>query len=156
MYVAWRDYWIGQRNSIKFCADLLKSAKETLAMIRKAIGEESVSRTRKGQTHRDRKMRDRWRAKSRAWSSFSLISRGLLTKNSSWQAKQPIPHATVTFYCDCVKICEDFAPKFSTRELDVASLQRTVSHLFHQGIFLSKTTWLSPPTFFCFSDWRWI
>jgi hypothetical protein len=33
---------------------------------------------------------------------FSL--KGMFMKNSSWQAK-PSPHATVTLYGDCVKMC---------------------------------------------------
>jgi hypothetical protein len=32
--------------------------------------------------------------------------KGMLIKNSSWHAKQSIPHTTVTFYGDCVIICE--------------------------------------------------
>jgi hypothetical protein len=28
------------------------------------------------------------------------------------------PHTTVTFYCDCVKMCEDFAPNFSDKRTD--------------------------------------
>jgi hypothetical protein len=36
---------------------------------------------------------------------------GLFTKNSSQQAKQSIPHTTVTFYSNCMKMCEDFAPE---------------------------------------------
>jgi hypothetical protein len=31
------------------------------------------------------------------------------------QAKQSIPHTTVTFYGDCVKMCEDFAPNFGDK-----------------------------------------
>jgi hypothetical protein len=42
--------WIRRRVSIKLCAP------ETLAMIGQASREESTSRTRKVQTHRDRKM----------------------------------------------------------------------------------------------------
>jgi hypothetical protein len=36
---------------------------------------------------------------------FLDIKRHCLQKNSSWQAKQSIPHTTVTFYGDCVKMC---------------------------------------------------
>jgi hypothetical protein len=58
-----------------------------------------------------------------------VTSRRLFTENSSWQAKQSIPHATVTFYSDCVKMCEDFPRTLATKELAVAS---------HQGIFDQK------------------
>jgi hypothetical protein len=47
--------FIRQRNSITFCASLGKSAKQKLAMIKQAFGEESVSRTREVQAHRGRK-----------------------------------------------------------------------------------------------------
>jgi hypothetical protein len=62
---------------------------------------------------------------------------GLFTDNSSWQAKQSILQTTVTFYDDCVKICEEFNPKFGDKKkLAVASWQCTFSHfLFHQAIF---------------------
>jgi hypothetical protein len=48
-------------------------------------------------------------------SSFSLTSSGLLTKNSSWQAKESVPHTTVTSYGVFVKMCQDFAPKFDDK-----------------------------------------
>jgi hypothetical protein len=56
-----------------------------------------------------------WRAKSRASSSFYFTSRGLFVNNSPWQIKQSIPHTAITSYCDCVKMCEDFAPNFGER-----------------------------------------
>jgi hypothetical protein len=53
--------------------------------------------------------------------SMLIKLRRLFTKNSSWQAKQSISHNTVTFYGDCVKICEDSAPNFGGKELAVVS-----------------------------------
>jgi hypothetical protein len=76
-------------------------------VIRQAFGEERLNCTRGGglngkvQTDRDRKRRDRRRAKSRPFPSFSLTSR--------------VCHTTVTFYGDCVKMCEDFAQNFSVK-----------------------------------------
>jgi hypothetical protein len=56
----------------------------------------------------------------------------LYAKNSSGQAEQSIPHATVTFYGDCVKMCEDFAPNFGDKgTAAVASRKRTVSHFLY-------------------------
>jgi hypothetical protein len=54
----------------------------------------------------------------------------------------------VTFYGDCVKTREDFAPNFSGKELDVASRQRTVSHFrFTWGFFTKiKDDCRPPPT----------
>jgi hypothetical protein len=45
----------------------------------------------------------------------------LYTKNLFWQAKQSIPNTTVTFYGDCMKMCEGFAPNFGDKKLAVAS-----------------------------------
>jgi hypothetical protein len=101
---------IRQTNRIHFCANLGNSATDTLAMLRQVFEEDIMRRTWKVKTHRDRKRRDRWRAKSRACSSFYLTSRWLFIRNTSWQAKQSIPHTTVTSYGDCVNICEIFAP----------------------------------------------
>jgi hypothetical protein len=69
-----------------------------------------MSRTLKVQTDRRRK-----RETSEAKNQEQLI----ITKNSSWQAKQSIPHTTVTFYGDCMKMCEDFAPNFGEQNLVV-------------------------------------
>jgi hypothetical protein len=41
--------------------------------------------------------------------------KGIVQKNSSWQAKQSIPHTTVMFYGDCVKMCKDFAQNFGDK-----------------------------------------
>jgi hypothetical protein len=37
------------------------------------------------------------------------------SKNSSWQAKQLIPHTTVMFYVECLKMCKGFSPDFGDK-----------------------------------------
>jgi hypothetical protein len=41
-----------------------------------------------------------------------LAIKGIDHKEFFSQAKQSIPHITVTFYEDCAKMCEDFALNF--------------------------------------------
>jgi hypothetical protein len=124
--------WIRQRNSVKFSANLGKSATDSLAMIGQAFRGGSLSRTLKVQTHRDRNRRDRRRAKPRACSSFSMISTGLFTKN---------------FTATAWKCAKTSLRIFATKELAVAPRQRTVSLPFYPGIFSPKTIRLpSPPT----------
>jgi hypothetical protein len=111
------ESWIWQRNST-FCANLGKCATDTLVMIRQAFGEESMSCTRviewNARFRADRKRRDGWRAKSRTCLSS--------------QDKLSIPHTTVTFYGDWVKMCEDFAWTLVTKKLAVASRKCVVYH----------------------------
>jgi hypothetical protein len=62
----------------------------------------------------------------------------LFTEPSSWQAKQSIPHTTLTFYGDCLKMFEDFAPNFGVKEIALQSQQRTVSLHSSAGNFGPK------------------
>jgi hypothetical protein len=91
----------------------------------------------KAQTHWDWKKWDRWRTSSTAWS--------LSIKNLSWQGKQSIPHTTMMFYDDCMKMCKTFVPNFA-KELTVASWQCTSSHLLFTREFLTKENCHPPPT----------
>jgi hypothetical protein len=139
--------WIGQRNCIKFCVNLGKGATETPWMIRQAFGEESMSRTRKVQTHRDRKKGETGEEQSQGRAHHFLWHQGdwLFTNTSSWQVRQS--HSAVTSYSYCVKMCEDIPPNFESRELAVASRQSAVSsHFrFHHGIFDQRQHDCRPP-----------
>jgi hypothetical protein len=98
---------------------------------------------------------DRWRAKSRACSWFSLTSRELYTKSSFRQAKRLIQHTTVMCYGHCIKMYKDFGQTLATKELALAS-QHTVSHFhFYQRIFDQKQYDCHPPPnlLFSFTDW---
>jgi hypothetical protein len=91
-------------GSDKLCANLGKRETETLATVRQAFGERSLGRTRTLQSREHA-------------HHFPSTPRVVLTKNSSWQTKKsiPIPHATVTFCGDCVKMCEDFYQNFGDK-----------------------------------------
>jgi hypothetical protein len=156
----WPDvisWWIRQRNRgcVMFCANHRKSVTETMAMIRQLFEEASMSRTWKVQNCWDQKIWDRWRTKSRACTYFFFFftSRGLLTKNLSWQAKQSTLYITMTFYSGYMKMYKDFTANFGDKKLAVASRQYTISHfLFHLGIFDPKQHDCHPPPtlLFCF------
>jgi len=89
----------------------------------------------------------KWKAISRAWSSLSLMLRGLCTKNLSQWAKLWIPGSTAMFCGDWVKTWEDFAPNFSENRPGCFTM--TMPHLTLPSSpcsFWWKTKWLSSPT----------
>jgi hypothetical protein len=72
---------------------------------------------------------------------------GLSAKNSSWQAKQSIPHTTVTLCGDCVKICEDFAANLGDKNW-LLYHDNAPSHtsFFTRELLAKKKKGLVPPT----------
>jgi hypothetical protein len=143
-----------ESNSVQILEEVWRGL---LAMIRQSFGEVSISCTRKVQTHPRPKKARRGTTKSRACLSFSLISGLLFTRNPSWQAKQSIPHTTVTFYGDSVKMREDIASNFGDKRTGCCIMTtHRLTHLLSPGNLWPKT-WLAfptHPTFLCFPDWR--
>jgi hypothetical protein len=101
-----------------------------------SIGKEFMSLTKvfeyKVKIHRDRKARD-------LKLIIVLTSRGLFTKNSSWQAKHLIPYTTVTFYADCVKLCGNLVRNLATKELIVALVLR--STIYHTSTIITLSAY---------------
>jgi hypothetical protein len=102
-------------NSTKFCANLRKNRDGDPG------NDYTSTRGRKhepytGSTNSTRpKMVRQVKSKVKSMLIIFFGIKGLLTKNSSWQAKQSISHNTVTIYGDCMKMCEDFAPNFGEK-----------------------------------------
>jgi hypothetical protein len=63
---------------------------------------------------------------------------------SSRQAKQPIPHTTLTLFDDCVEMCEDFASDFGDKRTGCCV---TTTTLFTRELLTKKHhDCRSPPT----------
>jgi len=89
----------------------------------------------------------RWKTMSTVWSSRSLRSRGLYTKNLSQPATLWIPGSTATFCVDCVKTCENVAPNFGENRPDCFAMTTPpLTLLSSPTSFWRKTKWLSSPT----------
>jgi hypothetical protein len=125
-------------------------------MIRQVFREESMNHTWKSQTQQDQK----WQTseeQSQEHAHHFLISRGLFTKISFWQAKQSSLLTTVTFYGDCVEMCEDFTPKFGEKRTGCCiTTTHCLTLLFSPANFSPKQHDYHPlPTLlFCFADCR--
>jgi hypothetical protein len=150
---------IRQKNS-KCASHFVKPSCPGLSLVTRAefvvmtLRQSNKPYNRKVQTHWLQKRRDGLRARSRRACS-------LITKNLSWQAKQPIPHTTMVFYGNCVKnmrwLClrlwqqlnwllhhnKPFHTYFFTREFST----KTIWQSFHTNPIL--LTW-PPLTFLSF------
>jgi hypothetical protein len=91
-------------------------------------------------------------------NACNLTSRKLFTKNSSWRTKQSIPHTTVTFYVDSVKMCEDFAPNLGDERVGCCITTKVPSHasLLTREYLSQNNMTVVPhsPYFFLFPDLR--
>jgi hypothetical protein len=140
-----KEQWV----CIRYCAKVRKSATETLEVIRQALGEESMSHTEVFVWHvqtEAKKSGDRWRAKARVCSLFSLTSRGLFTMNLYWQVSQ----FHILLWCVTLTAwkCGKTSPETLKTELAVASWQHSVSHFpFHQEVFTKKQHDCQPPPY---------
>ena len=100
----------------------------------------------KASRHQGQERPDRWKLMSTPWSSLCLTWKGLCTKNQHQQAKLWIPGSTATFCGDCVKTCEDVAPKFGENRPGCFTM--TTPRLTRPSSptsFRRKTKWLSFP-----------
>jgi hypothetical protein len=89
-----------ERNGIKFCANFGKNAAETMAVIRQAFEEESLSHIPKVQTHRDQKEKVR-QVKSKV-ESMLIISFGMkgIIHKGFVPTSQTVNFA---YYCDILR-----------------------------------------------------
>jgi hypothetical protein len=84
-----------------------------------------------------------------------FVIRGIVHKGFVMQAKQSIPHTIVTFYCDCVKMCENIATDFGGKRIPLHHDNAQSHTPFFTGDFLTKnnvTPSLTDPIFLCFPD----
>ena len=108
--VFWRKNWactVSQPNLCRGSWQMTRSSSAS-TILRQSDNPPSGKAPR----HQGQKSPGGWKAISRAWSSLSMTSRGLCTKNLSQQAKMWIPGSTEKLCGDCVKTCEDIAPNF--------------------------------------------
>jgi hypothetical protein len=162
--------WIRQRNSIKFCAELGKSAMETCSNCDVHIFRlqwRHVQTSNRGTKHepyeespnspRPKNARE---VKSKVknmiiaflWQQGDYCSQTISPGRPNGQFCIPLWRFMVT----ARKCAKTLSQTLATKELVVASQQCTVSHfLYHQAIFDQKHHCQPPPTLlFCFPDWR--
>jgi hypothetical protein len=121
---------------------------EALSMIKQAFREESMSRTRKAQTHRDCKKAETGEHLSQEHVIISLTP-GVFFHKEFALAGQTV---STTFYCDVLRRMRENVQRLRSElwrqnNCPLQSRQRTASLLiFHQGIFLPKNKRSVVPT----------
>jgi hypothetical protein len=80
--------------------------------------------------------------------SFDIID---ITKNLSSQAKQSILNTTVTFYGDCVKMCEDFAPNIGDKTIGCCITTKHHTSFFTKNFLPKKQHVCCPSSTLLFS-----
>jgi hypothetical protein len=84
-----------------------------------------------------------WISQSQEHSDCFLLHQGDCSQRIfSWQAKHSIPHTTVTFVRDCVKMYEDFVSNFGDKRTGccITTTHRLPLPL-SPGIFWPKSSW---------------
>jgi hypothetical protein len=132
--------WIRQRNSITFWANPGENAMETVEMIRQAFGKETMRRTQKVQTHRDRKGRDMWRAKSR--TSHHFDNKGTVHKEFALAGRT----ANSSYYCDVLLQLRESVRRFRPELWHHDKAPSHTSFFSYQGTYYQKQYDFRPPT----------
>jgi hypothetical protein len=150
LFGAWCDFHDrSDKGAAPLCKSREKGVTETLAMIRQAFREESMSQTRKIQTHWDRKDEEQ----SQEHDHNFLLHYGDCSLRIC--PGRPNSQFRTLLWCfteNAWKCGNTLLWILETKELAVASWQYTVSHfLFHCGFFYQKQHSYHPPPTLLFS-----
>jgi hypothetical protein len=103
---------IRQRKSVAFGGNLKKKKvrRRPWQLLTNVRGRKHQPYTESPNSLKSKKARKEKRKVKSVLTTFFYIRE--IVHKEFLQAGQSIPHTTVTFYGDCVKMCEDFAPNF--------------------------------------------